>query len=108
LRLHPVKIIYTKEFENYKQAEKEIHKQLHRFRISPKREFFKCDLYHILKVINDVHEKLNPDPLDPDLEYYYNYTAFKHIDLIIKSKYIPSGRKLYNYLMRFIETYKIV
>ena len=43
LRMSPAEIIYTKEFERYRAAEKEIHKILNEYRIQTNKEFFKCD-----------------------------------------------------------------
>lgn len=112
LRLYPVEVVYTKEFEDYKKAEKEIHKQLKKYRVNSKREFFKCDLYYILQAINNVYTKLRSEEYYlsdvESLEYYYHYLPVKNINLIIKQKYIPTPREIYFYINNFIKNYKAV
>lgn len=112
LRLYPVEVVYIKEFEDYKKAEKEIHKRLKKYRVSSKREFFKCDLYYILNAINNVYMDFKNNSYhllgsDISLEYYYNYLGFKNMKLIIEQHPILSATEIYNYVKDFIKTYEI-
>lgn len=44
------------------EAEKLIHKELEEFRISDRREFFNCDLKHIIQICEKIIEKINTVP----------------------------------------------
>ena len=55
LRMSPAEIIYTKEFERYRAAEKEIHKILNEYRIQTNKEFFKCDKDLIIQTIDNIN-----------------------------------------------------
>lgn len=46
-------LICYAEYENPRDREQEIHSQLAKFRVTPDREFFKCDLIRITDLIMD-------------------------------------------------------
>ena len=52
-----VKLIYSKEFEDYSKAESDIHLALKDYRVQENREFFKGNVQEFIKTI----ENLNPE-----------------------------------------------
>lgn len=55
LRINCAEIIYIKEFERYRSAEKEIHKALNEYRLLKNKEFFKCDKDLIIQTIDNIN-----------------------------------------------------
>ena len=55
LRINCAEIIYIKEFEKYRSAEKEIHKALNEYRLLKNKEFFKCDKDLIIQTIDNIN-----------------------------------------------------
>ena len=56
--LGKAKLVYSKEFNDYLRAEKEIHTILSSYRIQTNREFFKADLQTIKAAINQIDPEM--------------------------------------------------
>lgn len=52
-----VKLIYSKEFEDYSKAESDIHLALKDYRVQENREFFKGDAQEFIKVIEGLNSE---------------------------------------------------
>jgi hypothetical protein len=70
-------LICYAEYENPRDREQEIHSLLEKFRVTPDREFFKCDLMHITNLVMDEEEALSlcEHQMHP---FLYSYSKLFH------------------------------
>lgn len=68
--LGEVRLLYSKEFEDYSKAEKDIHNLLKDYRVKDNREFFKGDIDELIKTIESLDSNnykiikdISPDPI---------------------------------------------
>lgn len=68
--LGEVRLLYSKEFEDYSKAEKDIHNLLKDYRVKDNREFFKGDINKLIKTIESLDSNnykiikdISPDPI---------------------------------------------
>jgi hypothetical protein len=70
-------LICYAEYENPRQREQEIHSLLEKFRVTPDREFFKCDLMHITNLVMDEEEAVSLCEHQKDAFLYSDSPLFR-------------------------------
>ncbi|MEZ9159512.1 GIY-YIG nuclease family protein [Vibrio lentus] len=79
----PFKVEYSKDCDDYQRIEKEIHKDLSKYRVYPQREFFECDIDTIIDSINRLAFR-NSDNPSKELLDITNKLKEKHGNMIRK------------------------
>lgn len=75
--IYPTNILYSKNFEYVKLAEQLLFQKLDCCRIVKNREFFRCELDKIIKIIDDVFDIFNTNSIERIIETYFDYKIDK-------------------------------